>query len=51
MLVEANFLNKDYSILLSTLSPKVVNLIRQNSADELLIYPVTEINLKGYLNG
>lgn len=49
MLVEANFLSKDYSILLSTLSPKVVNLISQNSADELFIYPVTEGNLKGYL--
>ena len=51
MLVEANFLNKDFSILISTLSPKVVNLISRNTADELLIYPVTESNLRGYLNG
>ena len=51
MLVEADFLSKDNSILLSTLSPKVFNLISQNSAEELLIYPITESNLKGYLNG
>ena len=51
MLVEANFINKDYSILLLTLSPRVVNLILKKSVDELLIYPVTESNLKGYLNG
>ena len=51
MLVEANFINKDYTILLSTISPRVLNLILKNSVDELLIYPVTESNLKGYLNG
>ena len=51
MLVEANFLNKNSSISLSTISPKVVNLIIQNSVNELLIYPVTESNLRGYLNG
>ena len=36
MLVEANFINKDYSILLLTLSPRVVNLILKKSVGGLV---------------
>jgi len=50
MLVEANFLNKDFSILVSIISPKVVNLLYDTAADDLLIYPAADSSIKGYLN-
>ena len=49
MLNEAKFLNKDNTILLVILSPRIVNLICRNSSEDLLIYPITERNLVEYL--
>ena len=50
MLSEAKFLNKDNTISLLMLSPRVVSLINRTSTEELLIYPVTDRQLQGYSN-
>jgi hypothetical protein len=49
MMREAGFINDHYSILQALPSPALVQLLAQHGADELTVFPVSDLDIKRWL--
>jgi hypothetical protein len=49
MMRDAGFINDNSSILQAMPSPALVQLLAQRGADELTIYPVSDLDIKRWL--
>lgn len=49
MMREAGFINEHYSILQAMPSPALVQLLAQRGADELTVFPVSDLDIKRWL--